>query len=109
MKMKLKIVRGMWMAAIAAGLGSGCVSFKADKFESQMREWAPPGTTEAKAEKIMTHHGFECALVKRDSRFNQLGQDYLECSRTGVWFHDWNARIVFKDGKVSGYQDIRVE
>lgn len=105
-------LRWSWLIlpiAVVAGLAGGCVSFKPAKFEEQVHQWVPPGTTEAKAEHIMKHHGFECDLVKRDNRFNQLGLDYLDCSRTQVWFHDWSARILFKDGKVSGYGYIHVE
>ncbi len=107
--MKSKIWACLLPVAAAAVLCAGCVSLKPDTFENQVHQWVPLGTSEAKAEHIMKHHGFDCDLVKQDSRFNQLGFDYLDCSRTQVWFHDWNARILFTDGKVSGYAAIRVE
>lgn len=97
------------LTAFAVEFCGGCASFEPDKFENQVRRWVPPGTTEIEARHIMTHHGFDCALVKQDSRFNQYGFDYLDCSRNQVWFHDWNARIFLKDGKVSGYGPIHVE
>ena len=97
------------MCAIAAGFGGGCVSLEPDKFEDQVHRWVPVGTPEIKAEHVMKHHGFDCDLIKQDSRFNQHGFDYLDCSRTQGWFHDWNVQIFFKDGKVSGYGPARVE
>jgi len=57
----------------------------------------------------MEHHGFECALVGKDNRFNGYGLDYLDCERPKVWFHDWNARFYLTDGKVSGYGPIGTE
>lgn len=97
------------LLALAGGLCGGCVSFEPAKFENQVQHWVPPGTPEKEAEHIMTHHGFECSLIKQDNRFNQHGFDYLDCTRTQVWFHDWNVQIYMKDGKVSGYGPARVE
>lgn len=93
----------------AVGLCGGCVSFNPDTFENQVHRWVPPGTPEKEARRIMTHQGFDCDLVKQDSRFNQYGCDYLDCTRSQVWFHDWNVRLLLKDGKVSGYGPIHVE
>ena len=97
------------LVVMTAALCVGCVSFKQTKFEEQVHQWAPIGTPEADARKIMEHERFECTLVKKDNPFNQIGMDYLDCIRTQVWFHDWTARIIFKDGKVSGYGYIHVE
>jgi hypothetical protein len=92
-----------------AGLCAGCVSLTPAKFEEQVHQWVPIGTRESEAKKIMEHKDFECTLVKKDNPFNQIGTDYLDCTRTQVWFHDWTARIIFKDGMVSDYGYIHVE
>jgi hypothetical protein len=39
--------------------------------------------------------------------FNSTGFDYLDCEKEQVMFHDWNARFIFRDGKVSAYGPIR--
>ncbi len=88
---------------------AGCVSFTPRKFEQQVHTWVPIGLPLAKAKKIMEHHGFECALVGKDNQFNGYGLDYLDCERSKVWFHDWNARFYLTNGKVSGYGPIGTE
>ena len=98
----------MLLVAFATGL-CGCVSFEPHKFEDQVHLWVPLGTPQTEAQHIMTHHGFDCTLIKQDSRFNQHGFDYLDCSRTQVWFHDWSVQIFLKDGKVSGYGPAHVQ
>jgi hypothetical protein len=109
MKTKMRIWSLILLLAFSVGLGAGCVSFEPGKFENQVHHWVPLGTPEKEARHVMTRHGFDCDLVKGDSRFSQSGFDYLDCSRTQVWFHDWNVRIFLKDGKVSGYGSVRVE
>ena len=90
------------LALLAAGLG-GCISRNPEKFDAQLREWVPVGMKETKAEKVMTKKGFECTLVGHGTVFNTNDVDYLDCVREQVWFHDWDARIILKDGKVIGY------
>jgi hypothetical protein len=112
-RIKAMKVPAKWLAVCmcmcVAALGTGCVSMDKGKFEEQVHKWAPMGMPEAKAEKVMMHHSFDCDLVKQSNRFNQLGYDYMDCSRTQVWFHDWNVRILLKDGFVSGYTNVTVE
>lgn len=98
----------LWLVLLI-GLGAGCTSTEPGKFEEQVHHWVPIGTPEKEARRVMTRRGFDCDLVKQDSPFNRYGSDYLDCSRTQVWFHDWTVRIFLKDGKVSGYGPVRVE
>ncbi len=99
MKTKMSFWSLIVLLAFSVGLGAGCVSFEPGKFENQVHHWVPLGTTETQARHAMTRHGFDCELVKWDSRFNQSGFDYLDCSRTQVWFHDWNVQDLFQRGQ----------
>ena len=46
----------------------GCISSNPTKFDEEVRQWVPVGTSLADARHIMEHHGFECVLVKKDNR-----------------------------------------
>ena len=109
----MKKIKRIWklvlLVVFAAGLCGGCVSMQPQKFENQLHQWVPLGTTEKEARRIMEHQGFDCDLVKQDNRFNRYGRDYLDCARTQVWFHDWSAVIFLNNGKVSGYGPVHVE
>jgi hypothetical protein len=95
--------------ALAVCLLAGCTSFKPDKFDQQVRQWVPLGTSVAEARRTMEHHGFDCEVVRKDNPFNQDGYDSLECDKTEVMFHTWSAKIIISDDKVSGYGPTSVE
>jgi hypothetical protein len=97
------------LATLAAGLGAGCVSTDAQKFNAQVRSWVPIGTPLAEAERIMTHHGFECQLLTKNHPFNSYGVDYLDCAREQIRLHDWSVKLFIRDGKVSGYGRLSVD
>ena len=86
---------------------TGCLSTDPVKFESKVRAWVPPGTPTADAMRIMGHHGFECYLITTNNPFNSIGQDYLDCEVEKARYHDWYARFILQDGKVSGYGPIK--
>jgi hypothetical protein len=86
---------------------TGCLSTDPVKFDSKVRGWVPPGTPTADAMLIMKHHGFECYLITTNNPFNSTGQDYLDCEVEKARFHDWSARFILQDGKVSGYGPIK--
>ena len=90
-----------------AALMTGCLSSDPAKFESKVRGWIPPGTSAADAMRIMKHHGFECHLITTNNPFNSIGLDYLDCEKERVRFHDWYARFILRDGKVSDYGPIK--
>ena len=97
-------MRKMLLVVLLAGLAAGgCISKNPEKFQQQVKRWVPVGTKTAKAQKIMEKKGFECNVTKHDTIFNTNDVDYLDCVREQVWFHDWNAQIILKDGKVAGY------
>jgi len=93
---------------ISTGLAtlSGCLSTDPVTFENQVRAWIPLGTPAADALRIMEHHGFECHHITTNNPFNSTGFDYIDCERKQVRFHDWYARLILKDGKVSAYGPI---
>ena len=88
---------------------TGCLSTDPVKFESKVRDWVPLGTTAADAQRIMERHGFECHLLTTNHVFNSIGVDYLDCDMQQVMFHDWNARLIFHDGKVSAYGPFQIK
>ena len=99
-----------WLAVVLAGLaGGGCISRNPETFQKQVKRWVPVGTKTAKAQHIMERKGFECNVMMHDSVFNTNDVDYLDCTREQVWFHDWQARIVIKDGKVVDYGPAEVK
>jgi hypothetical protein len=94
------------LVSVAGSILTACLSTDPVKFESKVREWVPLGTDVADARRIMERHGFECHLITTNNVFNSLGSDYLDCEMEQVMFHDWNARFIFRDGKVSAYGPI---
>ena len=99
-------MRNLWLilaVVLACLAGGGCISRNSGKFQEQVKKWVPLGTPVAKAQDIMEHKGFDCMLMKPDNLFNTNGIEYLECEREQVWFHDWHARIIIRDDKVSEY------
>ena len=94
------------LVSIAGAMLTACLSPDRVKFESKVREWVPLGTDAADAQRIMERHGFECHLITTNNVFNSRGVDYLDCEKEQVMFHDWNARFIFRDGKVSAYGPI---
>ena len=97
------------LVSIVGSMLTACVSPDPAKFESKVREWVPPGTAAADAQRIMERHGFECHLITTNHVFNSSGFDYLDCEKQQVMFHDWNARFIFRDGKVSAYGPIKIQ
>ena len=97
------------MALLIGGLLAGCMTFDEAKFSQQVQKWVPVGTPEDKAQKIMEKHGFDCMIVETNSPFNHSGSAFLDCTRGEMMFHTWNAQIMLKDEKVSGYGDTTVE
>ena len=95
------------LVPIALGMATGCLSSDPGKFESQVRGWVPTGTPTADAMRIMEQHGFECHLFTTNHPFNSIGQDYLDCEKERIRFHDWYARFILQDGKVSAYGPIK--
>lgn len=92
---------------LAAG---GCrVSTDPEKFQDEVKKWAPIGMKEAKAKKAMEKKDFECNITRHGSIFNTNDVDWLDCTREEVWFHDWQVRILLQDGKVVGYGDALVK
>jgi hypothetical protein len=97
------------LVALVGCLGGGCVSTDPQKFVAQVRKWVPLDTPVADAERIMTHHGFECQRVTRDHPFNRFGVDYLDCDREQIRLHDWNVKLFLEDGKVSRYGPMSID
>ena len=98
------------LVVILAGLaGGGCISKNTEKFQQQVKKWVPVGTKTEKAQHIMEGKGFECSVIKHDNLFNTNGVDYMDCIREQVWFHDWQARFMLRDGKVSDYGPASVK
>jgi hypothetical protein len=97
------------LAYLPTALLIGCVSTDPVKFAAQIREWVPPGTPAAEAKRKMERHGFECHMITTNHPFNSTGVDYLECEIRQVRFHDWRARLMFKDGKVAGYGPLEAD
>src|SRR5271170_102485 len=92
------------LAVLTAVLAcSGCISRNTEKFQEQVRKWVPVGTKTAKAQHIMERKGFDCNVLMHDNVFNTNEVDYLNCTREQVWFHDWEAQIILKDGIVIDY------
>jgi len=87
-------------------LMTGCASSDPVRFESKVREWVPLGTPVPDAERIMERHGFECHRITANNPFNSSGIEYLDCDKEQVRFHDWSARFVVQDGRVSAYGPI---
>ena len=85
----------------------GCLSSDPAQFETQVRQWVPVGTSAADAQRIMEHRGFECHLITTNNPFNSIGFDYLDCDREQARFHDWSARFILQDGRVSEYGRIK--
>src|SRR5262249_10015680 len=79
----------------------GCASSDSAKFGSQIRQWVPIGTPVADARQIMEYRAFECHLIAASNIFNFSGVDCLDCERSR--FHDWSARFIIQDGKVTDY------
>jgi len=88
---------------------TGCLTSVPAKFEGKVRAWVPLGTPAADALRIMKRHGFECRLVTANNPFNAIGSDYLDCEKEQVRFHDWYARLILQDGKVSAYGPIKTD
>ena len=88
---------------------TGCLSSDLGKFETKVRAWIPLGTPAADALRIMKHHGFECHLITTNNPFNPIGFDYLDCEKEQVRFHDWYARLILQDGRVSAYGPISTD
>ena len=86
---------------------TGCLSANPVKFENKVRAWIPLGTPAADALRIMERHGFECRLITKNNPFNSVGFDYLDCEKEQVRFHDWYARFILLEGKVSAYGPIK--
>jgi hypothetical protein len=105
----LKFGRIILLFTLASCLLGGCTSFNPDKFNEQVQRWVPVGTPLAAARKTMERHGFDCEVVRKDNPFNHDGFDSLDCDKTEVWFHTWNAKIILTDDKVSGYASTSVE
>jgi hypothetical protein len=80
---------------------TGCLSSDPAKFEAQVQKWVPLGISAADAQRIMELRGFECHLITTNNPFNLTGFDYLDCDLDQVRFHDWSARFILQDGKVS--------
>ena len=95
------------LISLSVGVLTGCLSSDPIKFESKVRDWISLGTTAADARRIMERHGFECHLITTNNLFNSIGFDYLDCEKEQVRFHDWNARFILQDGKVSAYGPIK--
>ncbi|MEO8426049.1 MAG: hypothetical protein ABI651_02950 [Verrucomicrobiota bacterium] len=95
------------LISIAISILTACLSPEHVKFESKVREWVPLGTDASDAQRTMERHGFECHLITTNNVFNSRGFDYLDCEMIQVMFHDWNARLILQDGKVSAYGLIR--
>jgi hypothetical protein len=96
----------IWLVLIGVALLTGCLSTDPIKFESDVRGWVPIGTPANDALRIMERHSFECRLISTNNPFNLIGFDYIDCEKTQVRFHDWYARFILKDGKVSSYGPI---
>jgi hypothetical protein len=101
--------RMLVLLAVVIVAGGGCISKNPEKFQAQVKKWVPVGMKTAKAQKKMEHKGFECNVIMHGSVFNTNDVDWLECTREQVWFHDWQARIILKDGKVIGYGPAEVK
>ena len=96
----------MGLLSTVGSLLTGCASSDPARFESRVREWVPLGTAVTDAERIMERHGFDCHLITTNNPFNSSGIEYLDCDKEQVRFHDWSARFVVQDGKVSAYGPI---
>ena len=92
---------------LVVALLTGCLSSDPTRFESKVRGWVPPGTSAADALRIMERHGFECHVITTNNPFNSIGYDYLDCEKEEVRFHDWYARFILQDGKVSAYGPVK--
>jgi len=110
MKHFVKIAMRRWRSIMVISIGlatlSGCLTTDPVKFESKVRAWVPLGTPVADAVRIMEYHLFECHVITTNNPFNSTGFDYIDCEREQVRFHDWYARLILKDGKVSAYGPI---
>jgi len=110
MKQCVKAAMKRWCSIVVISIGlaalSGCLSTNPVNFESQVRAWVPLGTPAVDAVRIMEYHGFECHHITTNNPFNLTGFDYIDCEKTQVRLHDWYARLVLKDGKVSAYGPI---
>src|SRR5436305_908870 len=84
----------------------GCLSADPAKFQAQLREWVPVGTSAADAQQIMEGRAFQCHLITTNNMFNSMGVDYLDCEREEYRFHDWYVRFILQDGRVSDYQNV---
>lgn len=88
---------------------TGCLTSVPAKFEGKVRAWVPLGTPTADALRIMEGHGFECHVITANNPFNAIGSDYLDCEKEQVRFHNWYARLILQDGKVSAYGPIKTD
>lgn len=104
--MRSKLIGLVVLATLAC---AGCISKNTETFQKQVQRWVPLGTKTAKAQKTMERKGFDCNVRMHGSVFNTNDVDYLECTREQVWFHDWEAQIIIKDGKVIGYGPASVK
>ncbi|SRR6266545_6515897 len=103
----MKLSLSVLLIPIGVPLLTGCLSSDPTKFEGKVRAWIPLGTQAADVQRIMEHHGFECHLISTTNPFNSIGFDYLDCEKERVRFHDWSARFIFQDGRVSAYGPIK--
>jgi hypothetical protein len=101
--------RFLILLAALGWLAGGCVSSNPQHFTAQVRKWVPLGTPATEAERVMTHHGFDCQLLTKDHPFNQSGADYLSCDKEHVRLHDWSVKFILEDGKVSKYGPMSVD
>ncbi len=97
------------LISVGVAILTGCLSSDAVKFERKVRDWIPLGTPATEALRIMNRHGFECHPITANNPFNAIGLDYLDCEKEQVRFHDWYARFILRDGKVSAYGPIRTD
>src|SRR5207253_2699236 len=91
------------LISMGVAMLTGCLSSDPVQYERTVRGWIPLGTPAADALRIMKRHGFECHLITTKNPFNSIGLDYLDCEKEQVRFHDWYARFILQDGKVSAY------
>ena len=105
-------------------VGTGCLSHTQKGFNRQVKRWAPPGTSVAKATDIMQQHRFRCeyrpfqpglwqwwADAHKSTNWprDNLDQepwpgDELVCFRVNsFWNSTWTGYLHFEDGKLVSY------
>jgi len=92
-----------WAVAIAAFIGSGCMTVDARRFDNRLASWVPIGTPAEDAKRIMTKHGFRCELARLPS--GDPSKDHFVCRRDNRFMNrSWYVELPLKKGKVSGHQ-----